>query len=127
MFLNGFNNVNILDPNNLSNFGNHFEAFIIGELLKQKEWSDNFYNVYHFRDKDGLEVDTIIETQDGSIILIEIKSTLTHRPENFKGIRKLAKIFGSKLKAGFVISMAPDVYPAGKNMWHIPASLIWDL
>jgi predicted AAA+ superfamily ATPase len=127
MHLNKLNNKNILNSNNLTSFGNHIEAFIISELFKQKEWSDIDYSIYHFRDSKGLEVDTIVELQDGSIVLFEIKATSTHKPENFRNIRRLAEKIGSRFRAGFVVSTAEDVKLAGENMWYIPASLLWEL
>jgi predicted AAA+ superfamily ATPase len=93
--------------------------------LKQKEWSETDYNLYHYRDAGGLEVDLVVELENSRIILIEIKSSSTHKYENFKNIINLSKKLGSKFHSGFVITTAGDVQTIGNNMWSIPANLLW--
>jgi|GEM_PF-2327131 len=46
--------------------GPAMEGFVVGELLKQQSFSDDEHELFHFRDRDGLEVDTVIEFHDGS-------------------------------------------------------------
>ncbi|MDR2799374.1 MAG: ATP-binding protein [Bifidobacteriaceae bacterium] len=127
MYLNGLNNDNILAPQNIENFGGQFEGFIIGELLRQRVWSEIDYNLYYYRNIRKEEIDVIIELYDGRVILIEIKSSSTHKYDSFHNIKKLSKAFGSKFVAGFVMNTAEDVYSIGKNMWSVPASLLWEI
>lgn len=47
--------------------GSLFEAFVAGELLKQRSWSEHDYQLFHFRDRDGAEVDLVSNSMtDGS-------------------------------------------------------------
>ncbi|MDR2799475.1 MAG: AAA family ATPase [Bifidobacteriaceae bacterium] len=127
MYLNTLNTNKILDPKNLTIFGHLFEGFIISEILKQKEWSKKRYNLYHYRNARGEEIDLIIELDDGSLILMEIKGTSTHRYDDFKNIFKLKNELGDKVIAGFVVNTSDSVQAAGDNCWFIPASLLWEV
>jgi predicted AAA+ superfamily ATPase len=127
MYLNGLNDKNISAIENMSIFGSQFEGFIIGELFRQKSWSALDYDIYYFRNTRGEEVDIVIELLDGSIILFEVKSSSTHKYESFRNIRKLADELGSRFRAGFVVTTSEDVQIGGKNMWSIPASLLWEI
>ncbi len=41
--------------------GSAMEGFVVTELLKQRTWSDTEYDLYHCRDRTGIEVDVVIE------------------------------------------------------------------
>lgn len=40
------------------------ESFVAGELRRQLGWADESARLFHFRDRDGLEVDLVLETDD---------------------------------------------------------------
>lgn len=41
------------------------------ELARQLTWSEERGRLYHYRTKDQLEVDVVIETPDGRVIGVE--------------------------------------------------------
>lgn len=51
-----------------------FETFVAMELLRQAEWRDEPVRLYHYRDRDRREVDTVLEHHDGAVIGIEAKA-----------------------------------------------------
>ncbi|MDR1775648.1 MAG: ATP-binding protein [Actinomycetes bacterium] len=102
------------------------EGFVITELLRQKTWSELDYELYHYRDRLGNEVDCIVEFADGRIILIEIKSSTTYSGQQFKGIDYLAKKLGDRFVAGFVLGMAPNAYQYACNIWGLPIAALWE-
>jgi len=101
------------------------EGFVVSELLKQQSWSEQPFELYHYRDRLGNEVDCVIEFEDGQVILIEVKASTTHSADHFDGIAYLAKKLKSRFEAGFVLNMAPNTYQFSKNMWGIPLSTLW--
>ena len=53
------------------------ESFVAMELRKQLGWSSNGTTLWHFRDRDGIEVDFVMERPDGSVVAIEVKASST--------------------------------------------------
>jgi hypothetical protein len=58
------------------------ENFALMELARQLTWSQERCRLYHFRTKDKLEVDAVIETPDGRVIGIGVKAGATVRTED---------------------------------------------
>ncbi len=59
-----------------------FESFVLAELAKQLTWSTVSARLHHFRDRDGLEVDAIVEASDGRVLAIEVKASSVPRAED---------------------------------------------
>ncbi len=106
--------------------GSQLEAFVAGELIKQRGWSAQEYDVSHFRDRSGLKVDLVIEYGDGAVALIEVKATSTYRSEHTHGIRTLAARLGDRFIGGVVLGLSSDRYVLGDRIWGLPVSTLWD-
>ncbi len=66
------------------------ENFVLMELARQLAWSQERGRLYHYRTKDRVEVDAVIETPDSRIVGIEVKAGATVRtadlaPASFAG------------------------------------------
>ncbi|NCD20608.1 MAG: ATP-binding protein [Actinobacteria bacterium] len=105
--------------------GGLFEAFVASELLKQQSWSDEDYQLFHFRDRDGAEVDLVIELDDGRIIAIEVKASSTYRSEHFAGLRFLRDSLGDRFIAGVVVGMSDSGYQYADRLYGLPAAALW--
>jgi uncharacterized protein len=57
------------------------ENFVISELARQIEWAGTRCSLHHFRDRDGVEVDAVIEAADGRVAGFEVKAGETVRTE----------------------------------------------
>lgn len=68
--------------------GPMLENFVLMELARQLTWSDERARLYHYRTKDRLEVDAVLETPDGRVVGIEVKAGATIRAEDVTGLRK---------------------------------------
>ncbi|MDR0960812.1 MAG: DUF4143 domain-containing protein [Propionibacteriaceae bacterium] len=80
-------------PGGREYYGSLVEQFVALELLKQRTWSATPYDLYHFRDTDGLEVDLVIETWDGRLIAIEVKTTRTPVAKHSAGLTAFQECF----------------------------------
>jgi predicted AAA+ superfamily ATPase len=56
-------------------YGHLFESWFVNECYRLNEYYGLDYKFSYLRTKDGVEVDLIIERPDGSMALVEIKST----------------------------------------------------
>ena len=101
--------------------GQLLETFVYQELKKQAGWHDENLNFYHFRNKDKVEVDIIIE-QGKLLAGIEVKASATVKKEDFKGLIKLKEACGKKFAAGVVFYDGENVLPFGEGLYAVPIS-----
>ncbi len=101
------------------------ETFVVGECLKLASWSDERCSFSHFRDKDGNEVDLVVENRRGEIVGIEVKASATVTSADFSGLRKLAGACGSNFVQGIVLYDSDQVVSFGKNLLAVPLASLW--
>ncbi|MGL5850766.1 MAG: ATP-binding protein, partial [Phycicoccus sp.] len=63
------------------------ENFVLGELARQLGWASESVALHHYRDRDGYEVDAVLEHASGDVVAIEVKAAETVRAEDFRAIR----------------------------------------
>ncbi len=105
--------------------GRLVETFIVSELRAQAEWSQAQPNLFHFRDRDGAEVDLVTESGDGRVVGIEAKSGATVRAEDLRRLRLLEHRFGPDFVTGVVFCTAPEPHRLGGRLWILPISALW--
>jgi uncharacterized protein len=44
------------------------ESFVVGEVARQLTWSDTEASLFHWRDRDGAEVDIVLERPNGGVV-----------------------------------------------------------
>lgn len=76
-------------------YGAIFEGFVISETLKAQWSRAEEGDVYYFRDEQGLEVDLVVASHAGAVMLAECKTSATISPHMSEPMRKLAKAFAS--------------------------------
>jgi len=103
--------------------GQLLETFIYQELRKHADWHENNLNFYHFRNKDKVEVDIIIE-QGRQLAGIEIKAAATVTKNDFKGLNKLKDTCGKQFAAGVVFYDGNCIVPFGEKLFAVPISLL---
>lgn len=114
-------------PAQPEHLGALLEGFVATELLKQREWSQADFDVWHYRDRNGAEVDIVIELSDGSVIGLEVKASQTVKADHFKGLKFLADKLGSRFRAGAVLSLAPNAVRFGESLYGLPVAALWEL
>jgi predicted AAA+ superfamily ATPase len=106
-------------------FGRLLETFVYTELLKQIAWTGNTCALYHFRDKDQVEVDFVVEDDAGSVVGIEVKASATVNTSDFKGLRKLAEACGADFRSGLVLYDGDRSVPFGDRLFAAPLACLW--
>lgn len=105
--------------------GSMMENFVVMELARQLTWSEQRGRLYHYRTKDKLEVDAVVETPDGRIIGIEVKAGATVRTEDLAGLRDLAVQAGDRFVAGYVMYTGRQTLPFGEKIRALPLDALW--
>jgi predicted AAA+ superfamily ATPase len=119
------------DPNSLGEpggaAGQMMENFVAMELARQLTWSSQRARLYHYRTKDKVEVDVVIETPDGRVVGIEVKAGATVRTEDLTGLRQLAGLLSDRFVAGFVLYTGQQTLPFGDKLRAMPLDALWRL
>ncbi|WP_333608450.1 ATP-binding protein [Arsukibacterium sp.] len=103
--------------------GQLLETFIYQELRKHADWHEDALSFFHFRNKDQIEVDIIIE-QGRKLAGIEIKAAATITQSDFKGLIKLKDANGERFAAGVVFYDGEHILSFGERLFAVPISLL---
>jgi uncharacterized protein len=101
------------------------ETFVAMELRKQLGWSQQQPTLWHFRDRDGAEVDLVLERPDGTVVGIEVKASSTVSQRDTRGLTFLADRLGDRFHAGYVLSAMPEPTPLGPKLTALPLESLW--
>lgn len=74
-------------------YGLLVEQFVALELLKQRSWSATPFELFHYRENDGLEVDLVIKLPGRNLIAIEVKTTMTPSRSHWVNLQRFRSRF----------------------------------
>ena len=122
-YLCGWNTIESLI--NSSTSGHYLETFVISELIKNKRnnLSNLNYNIYFYRDRDGKEIDLIIELNN---VIYPFEINKTAKPEksmisNFKVLENT----NLKIGNGGLLCFYPNIIPLDEKNKSYPISVIF--
>ena len=101
------------------------ESFVTMELVKQCGWSSRQPTIRHWRDRNGAEVDLIVEDDSGTIAGVEVKAASTVSPADVKHLQGLRDKLGDRFTAGVVLYLGDRVVPLGERIWAFPVAMLW--
>lgn len=103
--------------------GQMLETFVYQELRKQADWHEQELHFCHYRDKDKVEVDVIIE-QGRQLAGIEVKAAATIAKKDFTGLERLKDVTADRFAAGVVFYDGESVLSFGDRLFAVPVSLL---
>jgi predicted AAA+ superfamily ATPase len=101
------------------------ESFVLMELSKQLESANTLARLFYLRTHSGTEVDIVIESSDGRVIGVEVKSSASPGPDDFKGLRFLRDNYGDRFLRGIVLYTGEQTLPFGDRLWAMPVDGLW--
>ncbi|MCX5973317.1 MAG: DUF4143 domain-containing protein, partial [Coprothermobacterota bacterium] len=81
---------------------------------------------YHFRDRDGTEVDLVLERGTHQIAGIEVKAASTVTASDFRGLLALREATGARFVAGVVLYDGETSTSFGDRLFAIPLRALWE-
>ena len=122
-------NMNNLTPDQWhsfsTNFGPLLESFAIQQIRAQASWLDDSVYLSHYRDKDQVEVDLVIE-HGRDVYGVEIKKAASIQSKDGEGLRRLAVRAGNNYRGGVLLYCGNNVLPLGDdNCVAVPIERLW--
>lgn len=102
------------------------EGVAITALMRQQPTSAVDYRLSHLRERNGLQVDLLVELPDETLYGIEIRTAAGFRPHQFRSLEALAARAGSRFRGGIVVNTAPVGVKYRPGLWVLPISALWD-
>jgi len=106
-------------------FGRLLERFVYQELRRHAGWQEEGITSCHFRNKDKVEVDIVLECR-GRVAGVEVKAAATVTNDEFKELRKLQDAASKTCVAGVELYDGEAIVGFGSNMYAVPICSLWE-
>ncbi len=102
------------------------ESFVVAELHKQRTWCDTDIQLSHFQDRNGAEIDVIVENlETGQVAGIEVKATATPTARDARHLAYLRDRLGARFALGLVLHLGQQSLSLGDRLFAVPTSTLW--
>jgi hypothetical protein len=106
--------------------GPMLETFVLQELKRQASGYPQPVSFFHFRDRDGVEVDIVVERGAGALAGIEVKAAATVTDADFRGLHKLKQAAGKRFTKGIVLYDGEISASFGDGFYAVPIRYLWE-
>lgn len=111
---------------NRESLGPLLESFVLQELKRQASWYPQPVSFFHFRDRDGVEVDIVMERGAGLLAGIKVKAAATVTDADFRGLHKLKQAAGKRFTKGIVLYDGEISASFGEGFYAVPIRRLWE-
>jgi predicted AAA+ superfamily ATPase len=105
--------------------GSILESFVTMELIKQRGWSERQPTIRHWRDRNGAEVDLVVEDASGAVGGVEVKASASVTTADARHLIDLRDRLGDRFVSGAVLYLGDRVVPLSPRIWALPVSALW--
>ena len=106
--------------------GGLLESFVVQQLIAQAAWTDPDLRFWHYRDRDGHEVDLVM-TRGRETWGVEVKAATGVEPRDTRGLLRLAAACGRDFRGGVVICIGEGVWRLGDPRIHsVGVNELWE-
>jgi uncharacterized protein len=114
-----------VDPDAVTRFGALLETFVVTEVMKQLGWTSEPVMLSHFRTASGIEVDLVLETNDGRVGAIEVKAGSQVPRTGTRGLEYLRDHLGDRFVTGLVLTTGTQAQRIGDRLAVAPIDVLW--
>lgn len=100
------------------------EGFVYSELEKQSALSPDPALISHYRDKDKVEVDFVLE-RERRLVGIEVKASATVKTDDTRGLKRLQEATGEAFACGIILHDGERIQRIGDRLFAMPVSQLW--
>lgn len=109
-----------------ASLGPLLETFVYQDLRRQASWRETPVTFHHFRDRDGAEVDIVLEQEGGTVAGVEVKASATITAADFSGLRKLREAAAHRWACGVVLYDGEISASFGGGLYAVPLRALWE-
>ncbi|MBM4118619.1 ATP-binding protein [bacterium] len=102
-----------------------FEGLVATEIVKRQIHAGKARAIYHFRDRQGLEVDFLVPLGEQRLALVEAKATRTPGPELAKSLRQLQGSIGEDRATAWLVHERGETPLAASGLGGGARALAW--
>ena len=102
------------------------KSFVHAEIAKAIAIWDDATTVSHYRDKDGVEVDFVLERAPGAVVGIEVKAGATAHPRDFRGLNRLKDALLDRFVCGILLHDGERIQRIAPNLYAMPFRVLWE-
>ena len=106
--------------------GQLVETFVLQELRRQASLQDIPPSFFHYRDRDGYEVDIVLERGVQAVAGVEVKAGATVTAADFRGLRRLKDACGTRFAGGIVLYDGEISAGFGDGLYAVPLRALWE-
>jgi hypothetical protein len=107
-------------------FGQILETFVYQELRRQASWHEDEIRFHHYRDRDGYEVDVVLERGARDLAGVEVKLSASVAASDFRGLRRLKETAGKRFVCGVVLYDGEIAGSFGDGLFAVPIRSLWE-
>lgn len=105
------------------------ETLVVNEVTRLASAHDTNIAVQHFRNKDGREVDIVLERPDGALVAIEVKASASPRWADLAHVAwlrdRLDSIAPGSFRCGILLHAGPVSHSMGDRLYSLPIDSLW--
>lgn len=106
--------------------GQLLESFVYQEVRRQASGLDQSLSFHHYRDREGAEVDILLEREGRQVAGIEVKAAASVNAGDFRGLRKLRDALGDRFAGGAVLYDGRHTASFGDRLHAVPIRTLWE-
>jgi len=108
-------------------FGHLLESFVLQQLQTQAALLPGKTRLWHYRDKDHVEVDCVI-TQGNRTWGVEVKAAASVKPSDADSLKRLASQAGTDFQGGVVFYDGTSILPLDRKLklLAVPITKLWE-
>lgn len=108
-----------------TDFGALLESFVVQQLICQAGWVDSDLTFSHYRDKDKVEVDLVIE-QGRKVWAVEVKRAASVQDKDGAGLARVAAQAGNNFQGGLLLYSGVNCLPLKVDKcFAVPMDRLW--
>lgn len=111
---------------NRGKLGQLLECLVFSEIVKAPDLAERGIIMSHYRDKDTVEVDLVLEHPDGRVGGIEVKASATVSPRDFRGLARLKAACGDCSSCGILLHDGDGVQKVAPPQFLMPVGMLWE-
>lgn len=100
--------------------GHLYETYVASELVKYIRSVCDGVEVFYYRTRSGLEVDFLIQTAHG-VLLLEVKSRRQVSKSDIGSMRRVGEALGPRFLGGLVVYSGERIKEVDPGFWAVPS------